>query len=932
MFNRWLNCLLPRAIATVAISLGYNSLVSAQQPNPAWRKDSSVLLAQIIPDNSLGNENSVVTPGIEVKGETADRIDGGAIRDRNLFHSFSEFNLNEGQRVFCANPNNIEQIFTRIAGENPSNINGTLGVDGTADLLLLNPNGIIFGENSSLDIEGSFFGTSADSLLFEDNTEFSAVKPNSSLLTISVPMGLQLGNNPGSILVRSPLNIAEGQNFALLGGEIELQGNNINTDEEGIISAADGIIAPGGQINLGSVSTEGTVTFDNHSNLVLPENIPQANITLDNYFINVSAGGGGSISLQSRNLSLIDSFLVAGIDSSVESTQAQAGNIDIKTTDTTLLETTDNSQSGILNATGANITGDLSQVVDFTDNSGAVNITGNAGDISIDTSHLRATGSFFINSLTNGEGNAGKIEISATGSVELDLQKPLNPPDIPAIAGILSSVGDLGTGDSANIEIDTPSLSLSNVIISTSTIGAGNAGNTTINALDSIDVSNTIIIAETYGSGDAGNIFFESETADITLENSSISTTVAPPGNGFVGTGRGGDIAIAGRTFATTSSTFENGVISTGTAGEVTADDLANAGDLTLNIADSITVGGRSILLTSTLGAGDAGNLSITTENLRVLEEGQIRAGTGGTGNGGEITIAAKEIELRGILDSEFGNGIGAITQVTGNGGTINITTDNLSIHNNANLSVRSFGEGDAGAIFARVNNSVDLNNGNISSRSDRSSGGEITILAGDIRLRGDSDIQTNVENGGGGGGNITLSADSIVAFDDSDIFAFSADGIGGDITLATDVFFASNFGSFSLNAEPQFLNNNSRVDINASGLISGSIDIPKVNFLPNSFAELSEDTIDADEVIVNSCAVNRERGGGTFIITGAGGLRSRPGDTAIVNYSTGGIRSIPANQPQAKQDLWLPGDPIVEPDKAYRLSNGKLILSRGCS
>ncbi|MEM8832483.1 MAG: filamentous hemagglutinin N-terminal domain-containing protein, partial [Cyanobacteria bacterium P01_G01_bin.19] len=921
MFNRWLNCLLPRAIATVAISLGYDGFASAQQPNLSWRKDSSVFLAQIIPDNSLGNENSVVTPGVEVKGETADRIDGGAIRDRNLFHSFSEFNLNEGQRVFFANPNNIEQIFTRITGENPSNINGTLGVDGAADLLLLNPNGIIFGENSSLDIEGSFFGTSADSLLFEDNTEFSAVEPSSSLLTISVPMGLQLGNNPGSILVRSPLNIAEGQNFALLGGEIELEGSNINTDEEGINSAADGIIAPGGQIDLGSVSTEGTVTFDDNSNLVLPENIPQANITLDNYFINASAGGGGSISLQSRNLSLIDSFLVAGINSSVESTKAQAGNIDIKTTDTTLLETTDNSQSGILNTTGANITGDLSQVVDLTDNSEAINITGNAGNITIDTSHLRATGLFLINSLTNGEGNAGKIEINATSSVELDLQKPLNPPDISAIAGILSSVGDLGTGDSANIEIDTPSLSLSNVIISTSTIGAGNAGNisintddftasdsvitseaissgdganididtltlslngggiststigagdagnTTINALDSIDISNTIIIAETFNSGDAGNIFFESETADITLENSLISTTVAPPGDGFVGTGRGGDIAIAGRTF----STFGNSVISTATAGEVTAEGLANAGDLTLDIADSITVGGRSILLSSTAGAGDAGNLSITTENLRVIEEGEIRAGTGGTGNGGEITIAAKEIELRGILDSEFGNGIGAITQGAGNGGTINIMTDNLSIHNNANLSVRSFGEGDAGAIFARVNNSVNLNNGNISSRSDRSSGGEITILAGDIRLRGDSDIQTNVENGGGGGGNITLSADSIAAFDDSDIFAFSADGIGGDITLATDVFFASNFSSFSLNAEPQFLNNNSRVDINASGLISGSIDIPKVNFLPNSFAELSEDTIDADEVIVNSCAVNREGGGGTFIITGVG-------------------------------------------------------------
>ena len=161
--------------------------------------------AQLTPDDSLQEESSVVTPDVEVKGESADRIDGGAIRDRNLFHSFSEFNVGEAQRVYFANPDNIEQIFTRVTANSPSNINGTLGVDGAADLLLLNPNGIIFGENSFLDVEGSFFGTTADSVLFKDGEEFSATEPNSSLLTVSVPLGLQVSNNPGAIEVRSLL-------------------------------------------------------------------------------------------------------------------------------------------------------------------------------------------------------------------------------------------------------------------------------------------------------------------------------------------------------------------------------------------------------------------------------------------------------------------------------------------------------------------------------------------------------------------------------------------------------------------------------------------------------------------------------------------------------------------------------------------------------
>ena len=52
-------------------------------------------IAQIIPDTTLGNENSVVIPNIFVQGDVGDRIDGGAIRGSNLFHSFEQFNIND---------------------------------------------------------------------------------------------------------------------------------------------------------------------------------------------------------------------------------------------------------------------------------------------------------------------------------------------------------------------------------------------------------------------------------------------------------------------------------------------------------------------------------------------------------------------------------------------------------------------------------------------------------------------------------------------------------------------------------------------------------------------------------------------------------------------------------------------------------------------
>ncbi|MEM9543100.1 MAG: filamentous hemagglutinin N-terminal domain-containing protein [Cyanobacteria bacterium P01_E01_bin.42] len=114
-------------------------------------------IAQIVPDSTLGNENSVVVP-ISTQLE---HIQGGALRGRNLFHSFEQFGIQNGHSAYFVNPALVENIFSRVTGANVSEIFGTLGVLGEANLYLINPNGIIFGENASLDITGSFTATTA---------------------------------------------------------------------------------------------------------------------------------------------------------------------------------------------------------------------------------------------------------------------------------------------------------------------------------------------------------------------------------------------------------------------------------------------------------------------------------------------------------------------------------------------------------------------------------------------------------------------------------------------------------------------------------------------------------------------------------------------------------------------------------------------------
>ncbi len=168
--------------------------------NSAIASGTSELIAQV-PDNTLGAESSVVTPNVDIKGLPSDRIDGGAIRGSGLFHSFQELNVREGRGVYFSNPAGIENIFSRVTGRSASNIFGTLGVLGNANLFLLNPNGIIFGPNSRLDIGGSFFGSTANSLIFEDG-EFSARNPGAPpLLTMKVPLGVQFGRGQPSAIV-----------------------------------------------------------------------------------------------------------------------------------------------------------------------------------------------------------------------------------------------------------------------------------------------------------------------------------------------------------------------------------------------------------------------------------------------------------------------------------------------------------------------------------------------------------------------------------------------------------------------------------------------------------------------------------------------------------------------------------------------------------
>ncbi|MGF1538382.1 MAG: filamentous hemagglutinin N-terminal domain-containing protein [Elainellaceae cyanobacterium] len=154
--------------------------------------------AQVIPDGTLGAESSqLVINGVTVDEAAADLIRAGARRGENLFHSFEQFSIGEGQRVYFEDPSGVARVFSRVTGEVRSDIFGTLGSLGGADLFLLNPNGIVFGPNARLDVGGSFVASTADAFAFADVGSFSArsLEAPSPLLTIQ-PSALTFGQVP----------------------------------------------------------------------------------------------------------------------------------------------------------------------------------------------------------------------------------------------------------------------------------------------------------------------------------------------------------------------------------------------------------------------------------------------------------------------------------------------------------------------------------------------------------------------------------------------------------------------------------------------------------------------------------------------------------------------------------------------------------------
>ncbi|WP_199247097.1 filamentous hemagglutinin N-terminal domain-containing protein [[Phormidium] sp. ETS-05] len=727
----------------------------------------TVGLAQIIPDNTLGSETSTITTP---EPQTI-RIEGGAIRGSNLFHSFSEFNIGAGNSVYFTNPDGIQNIINRVTGSNPSQINGTIGVLGNANLFLLNPNGIIFGPNASLDMRGSFLGTTASSLLFENGREYSTNNPQTPpLLTINVPTGLQYGNNPGSIqLQNTTLQLPANQTLALIGGNITIDGGKLQV--------------PGGNIYLGcgsncSLSSNG-ISFTITGNEIGNNPPIPRDITITNSAeINVRSSDSGNIAITASNLDISGSSqILAGIDTGLGTPTSQAGNINLKA-------------AGNINITDNSLI--ANQVLEES--------LGTGGDININATSLFVTSGGELLTGTFSSGNGGHINMTTTERIVFDS------------ANARSRLEILAPGNGGNINISTGNLTVINEArLTNEKRGVGNGGDINIDVADAINIDNRGYIGSdllTGSSGNSGSVHINTGYLFATNGGQISASQVFGLGDaGSVNITARGEIVFDGGRGSATSGAYSR--VELGTFG--------NTGGININAA-SLTVKNGAQLDVTTMGVGNAGNINLDVGSLVITRGSGLNAETFSAGNAGNITIVARDSILIDGAGNTFLTGIfNAVGRDgEGKGGDVNITTGSLTLLNGAYIQVESRGIGDAGNIIINARDTVVVDGVRENllpteiqadvEEGVEGSAGNIEINAGSLVVTNGAQINAGT-NGIGNGGNILIKVRDNVIVDGvgsanlGGIFSNvdeEAVGVGGNIEIETGSLMVTNGGTIT--------------------------------------------------------------------------------------------------------------------------------------
>jgi filamentous hemagglutinin family protein len=669
---------------------------------------AGVAAAQITLDGSLGPRQTLAGPNVVIGAEL------GQVRGRNLFHSFEQFNVRTSESATFTGPAGIGNILSRVTGSTPSTIDGRLAstIPG-ANLFLLNPSGVIFGPQATLDVSGSFHVSTADFLRLADGGVFHAGLARPSLLTVAPPAAFGfLGANPAGISVsRSELAVPEGQTLSLVGGDVAIAGGSLS--------------APTGRVAVMSVASPGEVGFVPASqaptlDVGTGRRLGRIELSRGATLETTGLAGGGTVVIRGGRLTATGRSTVR----------------DINPTDG------DSPPVGVDVRLGEEIVLDGSR---FQTASGGA---GRGGDVVLGAPRVTLRNGAQAGTFSFAGGAGGDVRVTATEALTL--------------AGETTEVlsRGLGTGPGGALRLSAPTLIIDGANVQARGTGGGRGGDVVLDAGRLALTGGALVQANAESSGPGGDVSVTA-TESISLSGRSsldLGSAILSSGE----TGPAGRVSVAAPVLDVDAGAIASLSAGDARAGDVvlrtgrtllrngsfvTSSNLADgpSGDLTIVGSESVTIGGRRTLVSSTTdGTGQPGTVRVSTPAL-TLAGGILGAPAAGTGRPGDIVVEAANVVLTD------GGSIVTFTLGQGRGGTITIAaTESVTVAgqdveaNRSAISAGTAGRGGGGRIAISTPRLV-VDGGSITATtSGEGRGGDVGLDVGSLTLRNAGDVGSN--------------------------------------------------------------------------------------------------------------------------------------------------------------------------------------------
>jgi filamentous hemagglutinin family protein len=831
--------------------------------------------AQLITPAADGTGSAIITSD----GNRIDISGGTLSRDKaNLFHSFSQFGLNQDQIAnFLSNPS-IRNILGRVTGGDASIINGLIQVSGgNSNLFLMNPAGIIFGPNATLNVPASFTATTANGIGF-DSKWFSASGVNDLAALVGTPNSLAFTmSQPGAIANAGNLAVTQGQNLTLVGGTVVSTGQ---------------LSAPAGNITLAGIPGESMVRISQTGNLLSLDVKPlaAADSQPENWALPIASlpqllTGSGEVGSATQMTVNSDGTVVltgSGIGIPTDTgTAIASGTINTSNLGAQVITPISSKQSGDLQIGGnVNILGERVALINGNVDASGINgggIVRVGGDYQGQGKVPNATHTFVssdsvINTDSLLDGNGGRVTVWADKTTKfygnITARGGMNSGDggFVEVSGkenllfrgtvdLSASNGSLGMLllDPENITItDAPSATnddrLPTIAFDTdpeetytisNTALQNQAGNVVLEAANNITIAASLdfvpggsisFTADADGAGD-GSFVINPGTALNTNERSLTITAADVVLNGTINTGSG-DVTFRP---STTSSTIG---IGDGAIGVFNLD--TNELTTNLNSSGTVTIGRPDGDGAIDIGSADV-SLDLSGKSFNLSLQGGDVAFNNSTTLSGNLDVIAN-----GSVVSDTGEIIPGNITVSGS-----ITSSgNLAV--TANGSLTTEGEINAGNITVNAND-VAFNNSIISS--------------GNLALTANGSLTTEGEINAG---NITVST-SDITFNNSIIssgdLALTANGsltTGGEINAgnitvsASDITFSNSItssGDLAITANGSLVSDNGEIN-------AGNITVSGRDVTFNNITSSGNLAVTANNTITNNGEINASAGG----------------------------------------------------------------------